>query len=78
MKAHKTQFEIFQIIILTSINLKLQSICNIIKKKLISACSEEIKNQSDSCIPLSKQIVQMAEDFEFDRILKIADELEAS
>jgi PAS domain S-box-containing protein len=44
----------------------------------LNAIAEEIKNQSDSCIPLSKQIVQMAEDFEFDRILKIADELDAS
>lgn len=34
-------------------------------------------NNSDSCIPLSKQIIQMAEDFEFDGILKLADALDA-
>jgi len=44
----------------------------------LNAIAAEIKDQSDSCMLLSKQIVQMAEDFEFDRILKIADELEAS
>jgi hypothetical protein len=36
---------------------------------------EEIKTQSDSCVPMSKRIVQMAEDFEFDGILKLADDL---
>jgi signal transduction histidine kinase/DNA-binding response OmpR family regulator len=43
----------------------------------LNALAEEIKNQSDSCVPLSKQIVQMAEDFEFDEILRLADELDA-
>jgi two-component system sensor histidine kinase/response regulator len=43
----------------------------------LNAIAEEIKTHSDSCVPLSKQIVQMAEDFEFDGILKLADELEA-
>ncbi len=43
----------------------------------LNAIAEEIKNQSDSCVPLSKQIAQMAEDFEFDEILTIADELDA-
>jgi CheY-like chemotaxis protein len=43
----------------------------------LNAISEEIKMHSDSCIPLSKQIIQMAEDFEFDGILKLADALDA-
>jgi hypothetical protein len=43
----------------------------------LNAIAEEIKTHSDSCIPLSKQIIQMAEDFEFDGILKLADELDA-
>jgi two-component system sensor histidine kinase/response regulator len=43
----------------------------------LNAIAEEIKTHSDSCIPLSKQIIQMAEDFEFDGILKLADALDA-
>ena len=43
----------------------------------LNAIAEEIKTQSESCAPLSKQIVQMAEDFEFDGILKLAKALEA-
>jgi PAS domain S-box-containing protein len=43
----------------------------------LNAIAEEIKTHSDSCVPLSKQIVQMAEDFDFDGILKLADELDA-
>ena len=43
----------------------------------LKAIAEEIKDQSHSCIPLSKRIVQMAEDFEFDEIQKLADELDA-
>jgi signal transduction histidine kinase/CheY-like chemotaxis protein/HPt (histidine-containing phosphotransfer) domain-containing protein len=39
--------------------------------------AEEIKDQSDSCIPLSKQIIQMAEDFDLDGIQKLADALDA-
>ena len=41
------------------------------------AVSEGIKNQSDSFIPLSKQIIQMAEDFDLDGIQKLAGDLEA-
>ena len=37
--------------------------------------SEEIKTHSESCIPLSKQIVQLAEDFDFDGIQNVADML---
>jgi len=37
----------------------------------------EIKDQSDSCIPLSKQIIQMAEDFDLDGTQKLADALDA-
>jgi len=42
-----------------------------------NAIAEEIKDQSDSCIPLSKQIIQMAEDFDLDGIQKLADALDA-
>jgi CheY-like chemotaxis protein len=41
------------------------------------AIAEEIQVRSDSCIPLSKQIVQMAEDFDLDGIKKLADKLDA-
>jgi CheY-like chemotaxis protein len=44
----------------------------------LNAVAGEIKSHSDSCVPLSKRIVQMAEDFEFDGILKLADELDAA
>ena len=43
----------------------------------LNAVAEEIKTHSDSCIPLSKQIVQMAEDFDLDGIEKLADALDA-
>ena len=43
----------------------------------LNAIAEEIKTQSDSCIPLSKQIVQMADDFDLDGIQKLADALDA-
>ena len=42
----------------------------------LNAIAEEIKDQSDSCMLLSKQIIQMAEDFDLDGILKLADELD--
>ena len=42
----------------------------------LNAIAEEIKAHSDSCVPLSKQIVQMAEDFDLDGIQKLADTLE--
>jgi len=42
----------------------------------LNAIAEELKNRSDSCIPLSKRIAQLAEDFDFDGILKLAGELE--
>jgi HPt (histidine-containing phosphotransfer) domain-containing protein len=44
----------------------------------LNAIAEEIKAHSDSCIPLSKQIVQLAEDFDLDGIQKLADALDAS
>ena len=34
-----------------------------------------IKMHGGSCVPMGKRIVQMAEDFEFDGILKLADDL---
>jgi signal transduction histidine kinase/CheY-like chemotaxis protein len=43
----------------------------------LNAVAEEIRTRSDSCKPLCKQIIQMAEDFEFDGVLKLADELDA-
>jgi CheY-like chemotaxis protein len=44
----------------------------------LNAIAEEIKDQSDSCMQLSKQIIQMAEDFDLDGIQKLADDLDAS
>ena len=44
----------------------------------LNAIAEEIKTHSDSCVPLSKQIVQLAEDFDLDGIQKLADELDTS
>jgi len=44
----------------------------------LNAVAEEIKNQSDSFVPLSKKIVQLAADFEFDGILKMVDKLDQS
>ena len=43
----------------------------------LNAIAEEIKDQSDPCMLLSKQIVQMAEDFDLDGIQKLADKLNA-
>jgi hypothetical protein len=43
----------------------------------LNAIAEEIKDQSDSCMRLSKQIVQMAGDFDLDGIQKLADDLDA-
>jgi PAS domain S-box-containing protein len=43
----------------------------------LNAIAEEIKAQSDSCMLLSQQIVQMAEDFDLDGIQKLADDLDA-
>jgi signal transduction histidine kinase/CheY-like chemotaxis protein len=44
----------------------------------LNAIAVEIKTHSESCVPLSKQIVQMAEDFDLDGIQKLADALDAS
>jgi hypothetical protein len=43
----------------------------------LNAIAAEIKTKSDSCMPLSKQIIQMAEDFDFDGIQKLADDLDS-
>ena len=43
----------------------------------LNAIAEEIKDQSDSCIPLSNQIIQMAEDFDLDGIQKLVEALDA-
>jgi HPt (histidine-containing phosphotransfer) domain-containing protein len=43
----------------------------------LSAIAAEISARSESCLPLGKQIVQLAEDFDLDGILKLADALDA-
>jgi len=42
----------------------------------LNAIAEEIKTHSNACVPLSKQIVQMAEDFDLGGIQKLADALD--
>jgi signal transduction histidine kinase/DNA-binding response OmpR family regulator len=42
----------------------------------LTAIAEELKANSDTCEPLSKRIVQLAEDFDLDGILKLADALD--
>lgn len=44
----------------------------------LNVIAEEIKAHSDAYAPLSKQIVQMAEDFDLDGVQKLADELDSS
>jgi HPt (histidine-containing phosphotransfer) domain-containing protein len=44
----------------------------------LNAIAAEIITHSDSCAPLSKQILQMAEDFDLDGIQKLADDLDAT
>jgi hypothetical protein len=39
---------------------------------------KEIKDQANSCMLLSKQIIQMAEVFDLDGIQKLADALDAA
>jgi hypothetical protein len=39
--------------------------------------ADVVSRKTDSCIPLSKQIIQMAENFDLDGILKLADALDA-
>jgi HPt (histidine-containing phosphotransfer) domain-containing protein len=43
----------------------------------LTSIAEELKNRSASCQPLSKRILQLAEDFDFDGILEIAAELDS-
>jgi two-component system sensor histidine kinase/response regulator len=43
----------------------------------LNAIAEEIRDSSDSCMPLSKQIIQMVDDFDLDGIQKLADGLDA-
>ena len=43
----------------------------------LNAIAEEIKTHSDSCVPLSRQIIQMVDDFNLDGIQKLADALDA-
>jgi CheY-like chemotaxis protein len=42
----------------------------------LNAIAAEIKTHSDSCVPLSEQIVQLAEDFDLDGVQKLADALD--
>ncbi|MGD8962932.1 MAG: PAS domain S-box protein, partial [Desulfobacterales bacterium] len=44
----------------------------------LNAIAKEIKDRSDSCMLLSQQIIQMAEDFDLDGIQKLADKLKSS
>jgi PAS domain S-box-containing protein len=43
----------------------------------LNAIAEEIKDRSDSCMLLCRQIIQMAENFDFEGIQKLADDLDA-
>ena len=43
----------------------------------LSAIAGDLKSNSDTCEPLSDRIVQLAEDFDFDGVLKLADKLDA-
>jgi CheY-like chemotaxis protein len=43
----------------------------------LNVVAEEIKTQSDACVPLSKQIFQLAEDFDLDGVHQLADALDA-
>jgi HPt (histidine-containing phosphotransfer) domain-containing protein len=43
----------------------------------LNAIAEEIKDRSDACMLLSKQIVQMAEDFDLDGLQKLAVDLDS-
>ena len=42
----------------------------------LTTIAEELKANSDTCKPISDRIVQLAEDFDFDEILKLADKLD--
>jgi hypothetical protein len=42
----------------------------------LNSVAEQSKDQSDSCMLLRKQIIQMAEDFDLDGIQKLADALD--
>jgi HPt (histidine-containing phosphotransfer) domain-containing protein len=44
--------------------------------RALNAIAAEIRARSDSCIPLSKQIIQMVDDFDLDGIQKLADGLD--
>jgi hypothetical protein len=43
----------------------------------LNAIAEELKTKSDACTPLSNCIVQLTEDFNFEGIIKLADDLNA-
>ena len=43
----------------------------------LNSVAEEIKTHSEACVPLSKQIVQMADNFDLDGIQRLADSLDA-
>ena len=43
----------------------------------LNAIAEEIKDQSDPCMQLSRKIIQMAEDFDLDGIQELADALQS-
>jgi len=43
----------------------------------LTSIAEGLKNQSELCIPLSIRMVELTEDFDFDGILKLAEELDS-
>ncbi len=43
----------------------------------VKAIAENLKSQSDAMVPFCDKFIQMADDFDFDGIIKLADELEA-
>ncbi len=43
----------------------------------LNAVAEDIKTHSDACVPLSKRILQLAEDFDLDGVQQLADALDA-
>ena len=43
----------------------------------IKAIAEDFQSRSEAFVPIADRCIQMAEDFEFEGVLKIADELEA-
>ena len=43
----------------------------------LASIAEALKKRSESCLPISNQIVKLAEDFDFDGILQLAGDLDS-